>query len=39
MGQLDSYPNCKRYFDALVARPGYQRTVELGGPVLLPRPG
>ncbi len=37
MGQLDSYPNCKRYFDALVARPGYQRTVELGGPVLLPR--
>lgn len=38
MGQLDSYPNCKRYFDALVARPGYQRTVELGGPVLLPRP-
>jgi len=39
MGQLDSYPNCQRYFDALVARPGYQRTVELGGPVLLPRPG
>ena len=38
MGQLDSYPNCQRYFDALVARPGYQRTVELGGPVLLPRP-
>lgn len=38
MGQLDSYPNCKRYFDALVARPGYQKTVELGGPVLLPRP-
>jgi len=39
MGQLDSYPNCQRYFDTLVARPGYQRTVELGGPVLLPRPG
>lgn len=39
MGQLGSRPNCKRYFDALVARPGYQKTVELGGPVLLPRPG
>jgi len=38
MGQLDSYPNCQRYFDALVARPGYQKTVKLGGPVLLPRP-
>lgn len=39
MGQLDSRPNCKRYFDALVARPGYQKTVELGGPVLMARPG
>ncbi len=38
LGQLESYPNCKRYFEALVARPGYQKTVELGGPVLMPRP-
>ena len=38
LGQLESRPNCKRYFDALVARPGYQKTVELGGPVLMPRP-
>ncbi|ASK89952.1 glutathione S-transferase family protein [Sphingorhabdus sp. SMR4y] len=38
LGQLDSRPNCKRYFETLAARPGYQKTVELGGPVLLPRP-
>jgi len=38
LGQLDSRPNCSRYFEALVARPGYHKTVELGGPVLLPRP-
>ena len=38
LGQLESRPNCKRYFDALVARPGYQKTVELGGPVLMTRP-
>ena len=38
LGHLENRPNCKRYFDALVARPGYQKTVELGGPVLLPRP-
>ena len=38
LGQLDSRPNCSRYFEALVARPGYHKTVEIGGPVLLPRP-
>ncbi|WP_417623003.1 glutathione S-transferase family protein [Parasphingorhabdus sp.] len=38
LGQLDDRPNCKRYFEALVARPGYKKTVELGGPVLMPRP-
>lgn len=38
MGQLENYPNCKRYFEALCARDGYKKTVELGGPVLMPRP-
>ena len=38
MGQLDSRPNCKSYFERLCARDGYQKTVELGGPILLPRP-
>ena len=38
LGQLDGRPNCARYFETLVARPGYQKTVELGGPVLMARP-
>lgn len=37
LGQLGDYPNVRRYFDALVASPGYQKTVELGGPILLSR--
>jgi glutathione S-transferase len=37
LGQLGDYPNVQRYFDTLVASPGYQKTVELGGPILLSR--
>ena len=37
-GQLDNRPNCKNYFERLCARDGYKKTVELGGPILLPRP-
>lgn len=39
LGQLENRPNCRRYFETLAARPGYQKTVELGGPVLLAKPG
>lgn len=38
LGQLENRPNCKRYFETLAARPGYRKTVELGGPVLMTRP-
>jgi len=34
-GFLDNSPNLKRFHDALKARPAYQKTVELGGPVLM----
>lgn len=36
-GQLENFPNCQDYFDRLCARDGYQKTVELGGPVLMTR--
>ena len=38
MGQLEGYPNCKSYFERLCDRRGYKKTVEIGGPVLMPRP-